>query len=164
MVLTVDIPHALLATVYIFNRVVHWVMEYWVQWSLVTRNVCWITIEYLSNHKSPTCLIKRLPEALFNMSLGINSISINIILLSQVSNPPKKLIINPLIILIQIREPTKPTILNRVLIIPVDITVIVIVIAAVEGLKLREIRSRSHVVGNNIHHHPDALIMSGFNK
>ena len=106
------------------------------------------------------------PEVFWNLWDAIDSDSIESIVIDEVLDPVLEVSSDPVVFLIKIWEVDKSTVLNLPLISPViDGAISVIMIWRVEWLDRAEIVSNwGNMVGDNIDHDVDALIVAGFDK
>ena len=106
------------------------------------------------------------PEVFWNLWDAIDSDSIESIVIDEVLDPVLKLSSDPVVLLVKIWEIGKSAVLNLPLISPViDGAISVIMIWRVEWLDRGKIVSNwGNMVGDNIDHDVDALIVAGLDK
>ena len=81
------------------------------------------------------------------------------------SHPLFEVVSNVRVLLVQVGETSESAVFNRVLVAPVDVTVGVVVLRVVHGVDLTEIVSdRCNVVGNDVDHDRNALVVGSLNK
>jgi hypothetical protein len=161
-----NLVHALLSSEYILDSVVHWVVEEASEVLLVWSNIVWISVEALSHLENARGLSVLRPELSFDFWDGIDSDSIKVVLLDQVVDPGLQVLSNIRVVLVEIWQVSESAVLNITCVIPVgDLAVRVVVIRLVEWIDSREVHTNwSDVVGNNVNHDPDVLLVSSLDQ
>jgi hypothetical protein len=161
-----NLVHALLSSENILDSVVHWVVEEASEVLLVWSNIVWISVEALSHLENARGLSVLRPELSFDFWDGIDSDSIKVVLLDQVVDPGLQVLSNIRVVLVEIWQVSESAVLNITCVIPVgDLAVRVVVIRLVEWIDSREVHTNwSDVVGNNVNHDPDVLLVSSLDQ
>ena len=161
IVAVADVVHGFRATENIADSVIHWVVEKGGQVVLIRSNIGGITIETLTHLEHSRSFTVLRPKVCWNLRDGINSNTVEAILFDDSLYPVFEITTNIVIALIKIWQVSKSAIFNRVLIIPVDITRAMIVIALIERVDLTIVGTDwGNMVSDNIDHNPDSFIMS----
>jgi hypothetical protein len=161
-----DIIHGFSTSKDISNGVVHWVVEQSCEVILIGTHVGRVSVEALSHLEDAGGLTILLPEVAWHLWDGVNSDSIEAVLLDDTTNPALEVGADEIVVLVQIWQVGQSAILNLSLVIPVgDLAVSVEVIGRVEWVELAVVLADwTNVVGHNIDHHPDALGMGSFHE
>lgn len=161
-----DLVHALLSSENILDGVVHWVIEESSQVLLVWTNIVWISIEALSHLENARGLSIFRPELSFDFWDRVDSDSIKVVLLYQIVDPGLQVLSDVGIVLVKIWQVSESAIFNVTWVTPVgDLAVRVVVFGLVEWIDSREVHTDwSNVVGNNVNHDPDVLLVSSLDQ
>jgi hypothetical protein len=122
-----NLIHGFTTAKYVLNCIVHWIVEQSCQIILIWTNIGRVSIKAFAHLENTCgCSIFR-PKTFRNFWNCVNSYSIKAIGLNEIFNPILKILTNIRIVLIKIWQTCKTTIFNRVLIVPVNITIWMIV-------------------------------------
>ena len=155
-----DVVHGFRATENIADSVIHWVIEKCGQVVLIRSNIGWVTVEALSHLENSRSFTVLRPKVCWDLWDGINSNTVEVILIDDTLDPVFEITTNIVIALVKIWQVSKSAILYRILIIPVDITRAVIMVALIERVDLTIVSTdRGDMVSDNIDHNPDSFIM-----
>ena len=165
IVSVLDLVHGFSASEYVTDGVVHGVVEETGEDILVRSNVSGVAVEALSHLEDTGGLTVLRPEVLGDFRDSVDTDTVEAVCINDSLNPVLEVLTDVAVSLIEIGETSETAVLDGPLVVPVDITIRVIVVSLVEGVKLTEIVSnRSTVVSDNIDHHPDVLGVSGIDK
>jgi hypothetical protein len=161
-----DAIHGFTTTINVLDGIVHRVVEKTSQGTLIRSNLGGITIEVLSHLEDTSGLSILSPEIHGNLRDGVNSNTIKVVGLDKIFDPVLKLLSYPAILLVQIGKVSQSAEFNLVFVIPVvDLAFVMIMLIGIERSDSREVHiDRTDVVGYDIHHHPNVLVMSSFHK
>jgi len=132
---------------------------------LVAGNVWKVKTENFTNSVDTSSSAEVSPEVLGNIWYGVDSESIKIVGLDEISSPLKKSLLDKWMILIKIRKSTKPAFLHLWLISGVDVIAVSIFVVVASVIERSDgavvsVINISDVVGNNINHNPDVSLMA----
>ena len=155
-----DVVHGFGATEDVADGVVHWVVEEGSQILLVGSYVGWVSVKALSHLEHSRSFTVLRPKVCWDLWDGINSNTVEVILIDDTLDPVFEITTNIVIALVKIWQVSKSAIFYRILIIPVDITRAVIMVALIERVDLTIVSTdRGDMVSDNIDHNPDSFIM-----
>lgn len=148
------------------NSIVHGIVEETGDIILVGTHIGIVPIEALSHLENASSLTELRPEVLGNLRNGIDTNTIEVVCLDEVFDPVLELSSHPLISLIEVGQAGESAVFDLPLIVPiVDVTVGVIVLSSVERVDLAiVVVDGGNVISDNIHHHPDAHLVSGIHQ
>ena len=156
------LSHVLTFTENILNRVVHRIVEEPSQVLLVGAHVGWISVEALTHLKNARVSTILLPEVLRHLGDRIDTNSVEVVRFYEVFHPVFQVAAHVAVVLVKVGQSRQSAVLNGILVVPVNVTVCVVVIALVEGIDFREVvADGSHMVSNHIHHDPDSFGVGG---
>jgi hypothetical protein len=166
VVSVLDTVHGLLGAEDVSDGVVHWVVEKSGNRSLVSTDIGWVTVENFSHLEDSGSLAILGPEVFWYLWDGIDSDSIESVVIDEVLDPVLELSSDPVVFLVKIWEVCKSAVLNLPLVSPIiDGAIGVVMIWRVEWLNRAEIVSNwGNVVSDNIDHDVDVLIVAGLDK
>jgi hypothetical protein len=155
-----DVVHGFRATEDITDCVVHWVVEKCSQVVLIRSHVCRVSIEAFT-HLEHTCRFTVLrPKISWDFWNSVNPDTIEAILLNDAFDPVLEVATDVVIVLVKIWQVSQSAVFDRILIIPVDITWVVVVRALVEWVDLTVVSADwGNMVSNDIDHNPDTLFV-----
>lgn len=161
-----DLVHALLSSENVLDGVVHWIVEETSEVVLVWTNIVWISVEALSHLEDSRGLSVLSPELSFDFWDGINSDTIEVVLLDQVVDPGLQVLSDVRVVLVKIWQVSESAILNIAWVIPVgDLAVRVVMFGLVEWINSGEVHADwSDVVGDDVNHNPDVLGVCGIDQ
>ena len=133
---------------------------------MVRAYVSIVAVEALSHLEDAGILTELRPEVLGDLWDGINTDAIEVVGLNKILNPVFQLLSHPLVALVEVRKASESAVLNLPLVVPVvDIAVSVIVLSSVERVDLTVVVFNwCHVIANDVHHDPNAHLMSGIHQ
>lgn len=147
-----------------------WIIQNTIDMPNVITEVKHISIKDLSNSVYSCSLRKLCPEPLGYLWNSIDSQTINMILLNEISYPIQKSISNIWIFLLEICKSSQSTVFNFPLIVSgkvivCNFTPIMIMVALFEGIIDTKISIKvSHMISNDINHDPNASFVTGTNE
>ena len=141
------------------ERVVHGSIESIMS---VVRDIADVTLEDFSNLVNSSGCSILLPEVFLDVRDSINSDTVEVEVLNNIFDPCKQGLSHKRVILIQVWEISKAAVLYLILIVPVvDLALSVVVRRLIEGCnKLILLINPCYVVGNDVQHYPDSLLVS----
>ena len=153
-----DVVHRLAASENVADRVIHWIVEKCGQMVLVRSYIGWVAVEALTHLEDSSGLSILRPEVFWHFRDRVDADSVEAVLLYDSFDPVLEIASHIAVPLVQIGEVSKTTVFDRVLVVPVDVALRVVVLAVVEWVDFAEIVANwSHVVGDDVDHHPDVL-------
>ena len=155
-----DVVHGFRAAKDVADGVVHWVVEEGSQMVLIWSNIGGVAVEALTHLENSSSLTVLRPEVSRDLWDGVNPDSIEAILLDDTLDPVRKVAAHIGVALVKIWQVGQSAVLNGVLIVPVDITRAMIVLASVERVDLTVVGADwGDVVSDDVDHNPDAFVM-----
>ena len=105
------------------------------------------------------------PEILRDLRDSVNADAIKVISVNDSLNPVLEVLAHIAIALVEVRETGESAVLNRVLIIPVDVAITMVVLRFIQWVDSAEVvADRAGMVCNNVYHDPHVFIVSGLYK
>eukprot|EP00128_Syssomonas_multiformis_P014787 Colp12_sorted_trinity150504_noHs@8714 len=164
-----DVSHGGLLLEDISECVVHGVVQHSSNGRDVRENVVRVAVESLAESVNTSRLDEAGPEVLGHLNNSVDADGVKIVGLDQIADPVVELRTDIGVLLLEIGQTGKTAVLNFVLVVPVvDDAVVVVVIAAVEGLEHRKVVHIAllvaHVVSNHVNNNPDVSGVACSNK
>ena len=161
-----EVIHGLATSEHITNAVVHWVVEESGEVVLVRRDVGWVSVEALSHLEDTGGLAILLPEVAWDLWNGVDSDTIEAVVADDTSDPLLEVVADEGVALIEVWQVSQSAVLNLGLVVPVlDLAVTVEVLGLVEWVELTVVSSDwASVVGDDVDHHPDALVVGSLDE
>jgi len=132
---------------------------------LVRSYIGWIAIEALSHLEDASSVSELFPEVFGYLWNSVNADAVKVICLNDILHPVFEIASDIVIALVQIGKTGKTAVFYRVLIIPIDVAIRMIMRTLVEWVDLAKVVSnRRDVICNNVNHHPDAFVVGSFDE
>ena len=165
VVSTLDVVHIFTTSKHVTDGVVHRVVEKSSEGVLIWSDIGRVSIEALAHLEDAGGFTVFGPEIGGDLRDGVDTNTIETVGLDNTLDPVLEVLANVAVALIKIGESSKTAVLDRPLVTPVDIAVIVIVVALIKRVELTEvITDRSAVVGDDVNHHPDISLMGSLDE
>lgn len=136
-----NLVHALLATKYVLDCVVHGVVEKTSEILRVGANISGVSVEAFTHLENSSTFSILPPEVLGDLRNGIDSNSIKVKFRNDAFDPVFEVVSNVIVGLIQVGESSKSAVLNTILVIPVDVTIVVVMFRLVKWVNLAEVKA-----------------------
>ena len=158
-----DLGHIVTLAEYVLDGVVHGIIEHTSHVLLVWADIGGISVKGLTHLENTGSLAVLRPKVLWYVRDGIDSDSIESVIIDEVSNPVLEITSNPVVGLVEIWEISQSAVFDLPLVAPIlDIAAVVVVLSPVERIDLAEVHTNwSDVVCDNINHDVDASLVAG---
>lgn len=125
---------------------------------LVRSYIGWVAVEALTHLEDSRSLPVLRPEVFRHFRDSVDAKSVEAIFIYDSLDPVLEVATDIAVALVEIRKTRKTAVFYRALVVPVDVTVRVVVLAMIERVDLTKIIANwSHMISDDIDHHPDAL-------
>ena len=160
-----DVVHRLAASENVADSVVHWIVEKRGQMVLVRSYVGWIAVEALTHLEDSSSLAVLRPEVLWYFRNCVDADAVEAIGLHDSFDPVLEVASDIAVALVEIGKVSKTAVFDGVLVVPVDVTLRVVVLAVVEWVDFAEIVANwGNVVSDDVDHDPDVLGVGSIHK